>query len=635
MSTIAPRTPTSLYLNSPIGRGPVLRRYRRRALGIWFTLALIGLLPSLLNLSPALQAAGLGLWLPGGGFIFTASPVYLVISLFVFVVSLVMWLLMGGFILPLIVWGGTMALAAIDSRHGIWPAAQVVTPLVALGVVGLVALLQRRSEQAAIPKAAALKTHLDQIPQRQPLARAHVSEPLSDADLGALRFTLDLALQPIDQFAGFVTIDQFREAAWRYQLVSINYALAMHQTCRAPAFAGYLHEAQRRAIIKMQDRRVWKYWRVENFVGNLRWDADPVKRENIMYSGWWGLAIGAYERVTGDLSFSAPGALTLTENANTAYVYDYGSMMNIVANNFAASDLCLYPCEPNWVFSICNLYGMTGLLMHDKVHNTQLGRQRLPQFNRIFEQEFTMAEGRAGMLISNRSGFVMASDTPLLFIGSVHLLNMTDPRMAQVYWETGKYLLKQKFGDDRNRWHELPALDAGNYQNNGTGTWTNFMRAAREMGDEDMFNFAKNEYTRMGVDDKDGAAHYQGSVLNQLTAHAATFANQDAWFRLANGDIPAAINSGPRLTDVPYPAVLVAGADNDGAQLEMVLCAAPVAAEYALTFDRLTPNGGYRLHSSEEGATVLTVHADAQGKASSHAVIGKRTRLQLVPDTQD
>lgn len=66
-------------------------------------------------------------------------------------------------------------------------------------------------------------------------------------DLAHLRYALDLALQPLDSFAGFTKIDQFREAATRYQLNALSYSLSMAQFTRTPAFTGYLAEAQRNA----------------------------------------------------------------------------------------------------------------------------------------------------------------------------------------------------------------------------------------------------------------------------------------------------------------------------------------------------------------------------------------------------
>lgn len=620
----------NLFFNSPIGRGPIMRGYRKRAFYVWATLAVIGLLPILLDLAPSWRAAGLGLWMPGGGFLYTASPHWFVLSMVLFAASLAAWLLMGGFIFPIIVWGAAAGLAALDTEGTLWPWAQFGTPLLALAVVARALLKEARNNKAVAPRAAEIKTYIESIPFHEPSRSAILGDELSDQDLGAMRFMLDLALQPIDEFKNFVTIDQFREAGWRYQLFHINYALAILQTSRVPAFRGYLHEAQRRSIVKTMDRRVWKYWRIENFVGNLRLDADPIKRDNIMYSGWWGLALGAYERATGDLQFSQPGALTLIENPSKKYVYDYRSMMQVVARNFDADPLCFFPCEPNWVFSICNLFGMTGMLLHDRVHGSRLGLDRLDKFNQIMEKEFTMADGKAAIIMSKRSGFVLATDGASAFASTSQLLNMTSPRLAQVYWELHRYALEEKFGGDRSLWNTSDSLDFGNYQKNRASFWAGLMRGAREAGDTDIYNFAKAQYDELGIENRDGALHWQGSVLTQTGSHIGRFGTPGAWYRLAHGDVPASIHSGPVLDEVPYPHVLVAAADNDGAKLDMVLCSGNSGVR-ELKFARLQPNGRYRLTNTESGVDDAFVIADSQGNAIAQTGIGARTRLSLMP----
>ena len=56
----------------------------------------------------------------------------------------------------------------------------------------------------------------------------------SPEELSALRYLLDRALQPIDQWGGFDIIDQFQPAALRYQLNHMGFALGVSQSAYAP-----------------------------------------------------------------------------------------------------------------------------------------------------------------------------------------------------------------------------------------------------------------------------------------------------------------------------------------------------------------------------------------------------------------
>jgi hypothetical protein len=620
-----------LYLNSPIANGPILSYIRKRGLAIWAIAAAIGLLPTLFSLSPKLQAAGLGLWLPGGGFLLSGHPLIFVSFLFIFAISLVLWLLVGGFIFPILAWLTPALLAplTVDMQAQHW--ATFAIPTIAFCFIGLYQLNARRKLGPKRERAEKLQTYLNDIPLTTPSNQVAIGDPLNEKELGSLRYILELALQPIEEFSGFVKIDQFREAAWRYQLVAINYALAALQTCRMPAFSGYMHEAQRRAIVKMQDRRVWHYWRVENALGNFRFDADPIKKDNIMYSGWWALALGSYERASGDLQFSKQDALTLEENPQHHFRYDFPRIVDVVSKQFDNSKLSLFPCEPNWVFAICNLFGMTGALVFDKVHGTRHALDRLEKFNHIIETEFTMAEGRTATIMSSRSGIILAGGGPFAYLGNIWLLNMTSPRIAQAYWALAKYMLTEEFGDDMNNWTPSGPgmLDAGNYTKNGVFFWITIMQSAKEMGDLDIYEFARQRYENMGTEWQDGALHHKGSVMAQCFSHIARFGTPNFWHCLAHGEVPPAINCGPRLESVPYPAVLVAAADNDGETLSCTLCTDNETAKHELCFSRLAPNRKYNL-LAEDGGVIGAVSSDQYGCGTILTTLAKRNTLRLV-----
>jgi Linalool dehydratase/isomerase len=204
-----------------------------------------------------------------------------------------------------------------------------------------------------------------------------VAEMTSD-DLELERYLLDLALQPLDRFDGFVQIEQYLLSALRYQLNYTSYALAMAQYTRTPAFTGYLAEAQANLIEKMRDKRVWGYWAHECLIGYQRWNPDPIAFANVMYTGFFGVMLGLYETLHPDRRFSRPGALTLRWSEDTAYPYDFRSLCEAIVHNMDISKHDpLYACEPRFIYPMCNTFSLNTLLMHDRLHGTDFTADRI------------------------------------------------------------------------------------------------------------------------------------------------------------------------------------------------------------------------------------------------------------------
>lgn len=450
---------------------------------------------------------------------------------------------------------------------------------------------------------------------------------LDEHQLAEARYLLDRALQPIDCFDGFNTVDQFREAAWRYQLVSVNYALAALQVNYLPAFSGYLHEAQRNSIVKMTDRRVWYYWRVENFLGNLKFGADPIRDENIMYSGWWALALGAYERATGDTQFSQPGALTLTDTPRRQYTYDYPTIVAALVRQFDDRELCFFPCEPNWVFAVCNLYGMTGVLLFDRQHGTRHGLSRLDRFNRILETEFSRCDGRSVMIASRRTGLTVSTASSIAAHSNSWLTNIVSPRQAQVAWALLRRHHLEATGGDLRRIQPRGAaelIDPGTYRLTGSWFWASLMASARELGDDQLYDIATAKFDDL-VRNSDRAA----GVFARAAADVGRFGAKGTWHRFAHGDLPSSLTSGPRLAEVPYPAVQVGHATNDGDTLRLVLRSqAGEAAPVSLRFSGLHARRTYQVLGA---GTDSTFAADHRGHGQISLCLDQRTELVVAP----
>ncbi|MDT5138627.1 MAG: hypothetical protein QOD58_2889, partial [Mycobacterium sp.] len=100
--------------------GPVTRRIRRRSLLIWCVVAAGGTSLAFSGVGSAWAAFGVGLVFPGAGFLYGAHPVLCVLVLVLFVLSLLLWLLIGAFVAPITVWVGAAVVAALVAPEHPW-----------------------------------------------------------------------------------------------------------------------------------------------------------------------------------------------------------------------------------------------------------------------------------------------------------------------------------------------------------------------------------------------------------------------------------------------------------------------------------------------------------------------------------
>ena len=303
-------------------KGPVTAARQRRTAIVYALACLVGALPLALGSPASLQAAGIGLWLPGAGFLAVGGwgPLLFPLTLAVFVASLVAWFWAGMVTAPLLVWLGSAALAGAIAPERIWAGG----PWVAAACVAAVcapfyrrAARQKREGFAkAVARQAFVPASLAEVQVQAAATPDAGAREMGTEELAALRYLLDRALQPIDAWGGFDIVDQFQPAALRYQLNHMGFALGLSQSAYTPNFHGYLGEAQRNLIQKYLLRKVWGYWVYESCWGNLNFtNWDPAARDNIMLTGWFGMHVGQYMLASGDRRYLAPGSLTFRLNA--------------------------------------------------------------------------------------------------------------------------------------------------------------------------------------------------------------------------------------------------------------------------------------------------------------------------------
>jgi hypothetical protein len=617
--------------------GPITAAKLKRTALIYGAVCALGLAPTLLGLAPAWRAAGLGLWFPGAGFFASGglSVLLVVPTLALFGLAVFAWFGAAMLPAPIAIWLGAAALAGALAGPNTWAGAAWLVP--ALTLAGAFAL-HRRGERERAERRALRTARAAYLPR----ALARVSEwsgapptsqrELTPAQLASARYLLDRALQPVGQLHGFDRIDQFQTSALRYQINHVGYALAELQCHVAPSFHGYLAEAQRNLIEQYLQKPIWSYWLYETSWGHLNFtNWDPAARDNIMLTGWFGLHVGLYTSSTGDRRYAQPGALTFRRNARVAYSHDAHTLAASVAANFARAAYTLYPCEPNWVYPICNHYGMASLVLHDRLFGASDAKTHLPKWLASLDTEFT---DEAGSVIGLRSELTgLRFPFPGGDMGFAYFASLWSTERALRQWAVARTELSGLIAKDAGGKPRLAipgaGFDFGNYRRGMAGAYASVLASAREFGDEELAEAAERALDQEGARSEDrGVAHY-GAMSNLMNIQAVVGKlRRTGDFRRAvlEGPPDAALR-GPLLARAGYPEVLVARACSNGENLELVLYPGAAPGVQRLGFERLRPGASYQVR----GASSARLIADSDGKSELDVVLHGRTALEVAP----
>ncbi|MGW9264489.1 linalool dehydratase/isomerase domain-containing protein [Gordonia terrae] len=614
--------------------GPVTKRHKRSAAAFYLTLFVVGVVAAALG-SPTIAALGTGLLAPGLGFLAVGGWYLLAIplTLLLFALALVAWFGSGMAIAPVLVWAGAAGLAAWAAGSEVWMPGVWAAPVLVLIFVLTVAVLTKRRKSDAVARRTQreefLPAVIGEVRNRAASAdfeRAESREASRDL-LGHVQNTLDIALSPNDDFSRFDMIDQFQTASVRYQINQCGYTLAMYQREFAPNFAGYLGEAQRGLVERYLERKVWNYWKYENAWGNLRFNADPAVKDNIMLTGFYGLHVALYSGVTGDGRYDQPGALTFGRNEKKQYPHSLSSLIGSIRENFESRDFTLYPCEPNWIYTGCNFRGITALAAYDRFAGTNYSGLIKDQFRDQLSSEFMTPDGGVVALRSSLTGLSVPFPVPdsslIMGLGAVY------PKIGEQYWAfVRKEILE---GNDGITIPVENGVDFGNYRMNRYAMLPYLLIGAKELGDHEISDRVMEvlDAEARVAPTESGAVRYDVSVLTDSTILMGRLMRRASWEELITAPTPDSALTGPLLGDVAYPDVLVAAARSDGADLTMVLHPAVRPGRQQLNFERLRPGARYDL--SVQGIRTEEVVADGRGRASAAATLNGRTDVRLTP----
>lgn len=610
--------------------GPAVRALLRRTGVGGAILAGASIAAAALSERPGTRALALGALSPGAGYIYTRSPLRFLATLGSFAASLAAWFGTGNILLPPLLWAAAAADSGRQAARGrtTWNGARVAVPAGLIGAFAAAAVARRRAFRAAQDRGRTRAQYLAGVPRIDPQPKDSVPGELSGDDLATLRSLLDRALQPLDKFDGFTKVDQFQTSAIRYQLNFSQWALAMAQLHYTPSFHGYLSAAQRNLIDKLTLPPIWRYWAFEQTWGNLSLNWDPMRRDNIMLSGYLGVMLGAYESNTGDDRYRRAGALPFRLGKRT-WPYTHDMVAAAVHDNMQRSGMTLFPCEPNWIYSACNMTGVNTLMMSDRLHGTRFVESVGDLFRRRLHEEFITPDGRVTAIRSARLGVTIPMLTSTIAdCGLASMLHAFDPELAQRCW----VIVRREFIDTAGPEPTIAlrgwdAIDTGNYRKSTVAAIAPAMWAAAEMGDTELCEILAASLDRQLPPVETGGTRWYDELSTNMNAMLALARfNPPGGHRalIAEGPGEAVLN-GPVLTGVNYPEVLVASTRTDGTDLRLVLRPGNGPARIRLGVERLAPRGVYRI----SGALDDEATADDLGRLTVPVELTGRTEVAL------
>jgi hypothetical protein len=201
---------------------------------------------------------------------------------------------------------------------------------------------------------------------------------LSKEQAGHIRHFQNLAFQPDGEWRHMGTQEPMQEFldAYRYQLAVMTYSAAVTHYHRLPALRSIFKPLIRQLIHKMLRREVWGYWFNTSHGGPLTnpaqkslrtpW-ADPIVKENIMYSGHLLMMTSLYAMLFDDDEFEKPGSLVFQWNplfwgmGPETFTYHNRSLQKAILAEMERNGWVGVCCEPNLVFVVCNQFPVSSI----------------------------------------------------------------------------------------------------------------------------------------------------------------------------------------------------------------------------------------------------------------------------------
>ncbi|KAF5625190.1 uncharacterized protein FTJAE_10087 [Fusarium tjaetaba] len=574
------------------------------------------------------KAAALGLLFPGAGYIASGNIlgcILLILTLALYPLVFLAWFGSGAIAIPLLLWIASIPGAYFATGRSVWEPAGKCAAAVLFGIfffANRVSAAQRAKGVAhRETRNALLERSLEEIDAIYVEAPPPGSRELGLSILRRIQHIIDAAQQDKNDWTWFTKIDQFQTSALRYQIYEMLYVLGTYQGIYTPNAHTYISDASCRLVEKAITQDVLGFWKWEKLLGHFSTDCDPVKKDNIMVTGFFLEGLMLYTANTQDERFCQPGSLPFQVTKDRVFHYDIHSIREAMMDQWKSNPFCLFPCEPNWTYIPCNFQGFIGSLLYDRYFGGNETALISPTFEESLNRNFTESSGSILPIRSELTGFTLPGLCGALTdLSNVMFTRATFPHISRRFWAlfpkeniefnraTGELKCVGLRGADK--------IDSGTYRPDPYAMYGFVAQAASEYGDQELSEAAINiAYKAYGtVTTPTGAIALPREDNGPSTTTKMTILRAEL---LHGGELEAVV------TKVPYPGVLVAKAySHDSSDLDVVLYPSADSGRFSITVSRLRP--GLKYKGLEE-----TVVADDNGDAVLSVMVDGRTSFHL------
>lgn len=317
------------------------------------------------------------------------------------------------------------------------------------------------------------------------------------------------------------------------------------------------------------------------------------------------------------------------------YRYDHHSVAEAVRHNFECNALGLYPCEPGWVFTWCNVMGAQALKGHDRRHGSNFWAQVEPRWRHGMIDEMLRPDGHFPHIRSKLVG--LSFDTGEIpgneyyLAGTNRMLDVAPDlavRGTLLAAREGQGVidhLSQKLHDGGLDHDIAPRLERNTRIRTAVLDWTGIIGLARMFGAEDLADAAVRRVDATCSTGDVWPARPLAGGAQTMGVHAMTRwgTPMDTVDLSARGYLAPA---GPQLVRSPWPdAIVTCARSTDGKNLSLVVAPTAPGNRVGLAFTGLVPNRRYEFRAGDTGTVKEpAVVADEQGCAEVAVVLDTR-----------